>query len=380
MKGKHGLVLLIVAALTMGLGACGNGEAKEEGHLKQALAMVPADADSVYFTDWALIKAYEGVPGLSSESSMDERTAFIVTAFVGNAAKQVPPRQAAASKYGLNRFQTHEEIWSWDSTDLVWEATIEVGSAPPAYVLQFPQDFDFAPLLALFDERGFSQNEYQEVTIYSHEMDLGAEWMRKSEFGILNTAVLEGEKRLALSAAIEGVRAILDVQKGGAKALIEDPAVEATAERLDQVASAFISSGVDACVSSGDPLQALMGEELSDEQLARLKALLKEDLGVHLYTGLGIGYRYEENRPVGLIVMHYTNADAAQADLEPRRQLAQEGISLVVGQAYSEVLFTLDEATVKKNDLTLQVRPVNDTPQRLFIMISQRDMLFARCP
>jgi hypothetical protein len=79
-------------------------------------------------------------------------------------------------------------------------------------------------------------------------------------------------------------------------------------------------------------------------------------------------------------VLHYANADHAQADLEPRRQLAQEGISLGTRQPYRETVFTVKEAFVEGSDLVLQVTPVNDMPQRLFRMIFTQDMLFAACP
>lgn len=372
MKTKHRLVLLATLTLLVGLVACGKSEGKDESHLAQALAMVPAGTSELYFTDWSLIKEYLGVPDLSSKSSIDERREFLMSTAKG---------QAAASGYGANRFRDHAENWTWDNSDLVWEVTLGMKSAPPAYVLQFPGDFDFAPLLALFEERGFSQSEHQGVTVYSHEMDLKAEWLRTSEFGILNTAVLQEEKVLVLSSSIEGVIAILNVQEGHANSLADNEAAQATADRLGEVAAAVISAGPDACQGfSAGPLLEILGQEITDEQFARLKELVEEGPQVHIYTALGVGYRYEEDQPVGLIVMHYANADYAQADLEPRRQLTQEGISVQAKQPYGEVFFALNEASVEGSDLVFRVSPINDMPRRLFSMVISRDMLFAACP
>lgn len=381
MNVKHGLILMLTLALLAGLGGCGKGSgaAEEQTHLTQALALVPADSSRVYFTDWELIKGYEGFPELSSEDPMDERMAFL-KAFVGDPASDMLPRQAVMSGFGNNRFATHAETWSWDSTDLVWEVSIERGSMPPAYVLQLRNDFDFGRLLELFDEREFSQSETLGVMIYSHDMDPGDEWLRKSEFGILNTAVLEEEQRLVLSSAIEGVQAILAVYKGDAKSLVEDPAAAATVGRLGEMAAAFVGAGVAACMSSGDPLQAWIGQEIGEEQLAQMKALVEERPPVHLYTALGLGYRYEDDKPVGLVVMHYPSADDAQADLEPRRRLAEEGISLAFKRPIREAVFTLEEASVEESDLLLRVRPVDDMPRRLLEIVFRRDMLFAGCP
>lgn len=78
--------------------------------------------------------------------------------------------------------------------------------------------------------------------------------------------------------------------------------------------------------------------------------------------------------------MHYTSPESAKADLALRRQMAQEGISLNVGQPYNETLFTLDEASVEGSDLVFQVSPISGMPRRLFDMVIADDMLFASCP
>ncbi len=106
-------------------------------------------------------------------------------------------------------------------------------------------------------------------------------------------------------------------------------------------------------------------------------ALLKE---LHPYVELGIGYRDEGGRPVGLLVMHYLNAREAKADLVPRRSLAQNGFSSVDQRPYRDVLFTVASAAVAGSDLVLQLHPVGNKPQHLFEMADNRDMLFAACP
>jgi hypothetical protein len=371
-------MLLVVLVMLAGCGS-GDGGGEEAGHLEQALAMVPADSSRIYFTDWELIKAYEGFPELSSERPMDERMSFM-KAFIGDVATGAPPRQAVLPGYGYNRFLIHAETWSWDSTDLVWEVSLERGSAPPAYVLQLRDDFDFGPLLELFEERGYGRSERQGVTVFSHDMDLEQEWVRKSEFGILNTAVMVDERRLVLSSALEGVQAIVDVIEGGARSLAEDPAAAATAERLGEVAAAYLSAGPTACMSSGDPLQAWSDQGMGEEQLAQMRELMEEVPPVHFYSGLGLGYRYEKERPLGLVVMHYPRTEEAEGDLETRRRLAEEGSSLAFEGTLREAVFTLEGAAVEGSDLVLRVRPVDDMPRRLFEMVFQRDMVFAGCP
>jgi hypothetical protein len=192
---------------------------------------------------------------------------------------------------------------------------------------------------------------------------------------------LAEEKQLVLSADIGGVQSILDVIAGGASSLADVARASATVDRLGEVAAAHISSGSDTCQSSGDmSLEALLNASSSEELVEELKDQFVVAESVHPYTALGVGYRYEGDRALGLIVMHYPDADDAQADLEPRRQLAREGFSFRVRRPYSEVLFTVDEATVQDGDLVLQVSPIDNVPQRLFTMTMSRDLLFAVCP
>lgn len=374
-------IILIGLVLSIGLAGCGKGGGKSESNLEKALAMLPADTSEFYFTDWALIKETEGFADLSSQDSFERRWEFMRQAFVGSVAADPPvrPRHTTANSYGLNHFQEHAENWGWDNTDLVWE-TNGIASGPPFYVLQFPKGFDFAPLIARLEERGFSQSEYQGATIYSHDMNLKEDWIRTTEMGILNTAMLEDEKILMMSTKLETVQTLLDTYRGDARSLVDSSAVEASVEALGQVAAALIATGVKACIGSGSDISSLIGGKISEEQLAQLEERFQQIEGLHVYDTLGVGYRYEDEKLIGLIVMHYPQEADAQADLEPRQKLAQEGISLQVKQPYSEVMFTVDEASVKGNSLILQVSPVDGMPRRLFTMFMSRDMIFAVCP
>lgn len=104
------------------------------------------------------------------------------------------------------------------------------------------------------------------------------------------------------------------------------------------------------------------------------------DKPVQPYLALGVGYRYVDGKPLGIVVLSYPGADMAQADLAVRRQLANEGVSLVTNQPYRETIFTLADATVTGSSIVLSVRPVDDRPRRLFDMVNRQDMAFAVCP
>jgi hypothetical protein len=155
----------------------------------------------------------------------------------------------------------------------------------------------------------------------------------------------------------------------------------AAIDGLGQVAAAFVALGSEACFISGDDfMSSLAGGQISEEQLAQMKERFQQLEDLHVYDVLGVGYRYEDKDLIGLIVMHYPDEADAQADLEARQQMAQEGISVQMMQPYSEALFSLDDASVEENNLILRVSPANELPRRLFQMVIRRDMGFAACP
>lgn len=368
---KRGVLLVVIFLLVVPAG-CGKGAGR--GNLNKALAMMPADVEEVYFTDWALIKAYEGKQGVNSESSLEERFEFL---------KCTNERQAAASGFGTGHFYTFAETWSWDTTDLEWEASSAL-ARPTLYILKLRDDFDLSPVLARFEERGFEESTYRDTPIYSHDQNLLEEWFRGTgELAILNTAVIETEKLLVLSADIDAVHAVLDVYRGKATALGEDEAVRAAAGRLGEVAAAVLDQGFCARTGAARILEDLRRIPESDRE--RVEELMErygldQDPRIHQYEVLGMGYRQEDGKPLGLIVLQYAQADDAQADLEIRRQGIEEGHSIAFSGPYSERAFTLKDASVQGTSLVFQVNPVNEMPKRLFQMYFNLDLLFASCP
>ncbi len=232
---------LVVAVLLLNGLAPATGRAQTPqpaADLRQALTMAPITASTVSFTDWALLKQYEGASGLTSKSGAQDRLRFILS---------LTKDQAEASAYGLSYFVGHATAWGWDSTDLLWEINVQTASGSPAYVLRFRDDFDFAPVVAHFIKRGFSRNEYHGVPIYSHNLDFTASWATSSDLAIFNTAVLATKRTLVLSGSAESVRGVLDVIRGAAPALTGDRWTPATISRLDTMAAAMILPGAGAC-------------------------------------------------------------------------------------------------------------------------------------
>ncbi len=342
--------------------------ASSASHLGQALAFLPADANQVFFTDWSLIKKYKGVSDLNSQSSLEQRRTFVLSLIKD---------QAAASGYGLSHFETQAQAWGWDSTDLVWEASTEVSTT--VYVLKFRDDYDFVPMLTLFDQRGYAKSDHLGKTIYSHALDPAADWLKSTDLAILNAAVIPDDNVLILSLSGEAVSAVLDVRTGQTTSLVDDHSIQSVIKQLGGAATAYLSRGAAACTAYSAAAM-LTGNQSINAQAANIQELLNKTSQFHVYAALGVGYQYEGDQPVGQIVMDYQMAGDAQSDLEPRRLLADQGTSLAVQRPYSLTSFSLIQATVDGSDLVLRVTPFSNQPKRLFDMVYRRDMLFAVCP
>src|SRR5262249_11027607 len=209
------LILLLAPAglLACGGSAGGTSGGSQESSLLQALAVAPATATDLAFTDWSVLKRYKSAQGLTSKSGRDARLRFLAS---------LDQDQAVASGYGLDEAAAKDEasLWSWDATDLIWESTVSGGA--PIYTLRLRYDFDFAPVAKHFEERDFHKETYREATLFTHRLDLSVDWA--PPLAIFHTALLPSAKLLILSANPSSVRSVLDVVAKAAGSLADDAA------------------------------------------------------------------------------------------------------------------------------------------------------------
>jgi hypothetical protein len=349
-------VAVVVVTLLLVLPSCGKREGPNS--LAQAMAMMPADVRRFGFTNWTLIKQYERAEELTSRDSVEKRITFFRSLLHG---------QTTPHLTDIISFDLHAETWGWDGTDLLWEASA-LHDGPPIRVLRLRDDFDFAPLEARFEQRGFDLSEYRGVPIYSHELQVGMDWYVPGHLAIFNTAIMAQDGILVLSAKIDSIYKVLDVYRGGAASLFDEENVQTVVSCLGGVAAAIVST--DMCAILGDEV------ELSPAAVEERHGLNPKR--VHAYSVFALGYWYEETQPVGRMVMQYARAEDAQSDLAVRSDVIRDGIGLD-GVPYREVM-TLKDASVQGNTLVLQLRPVDDRPSRLFDMVLNLNLAFAICP
>lgn len=356
-------LLLVLSLLAIsGLAACGGnggGVFAAQSNLLQALSFAPANTDSVSFTDWTMLKQYEGAQTVTSKSDYQTRLNFYLS---------VSRNQGTASFYDADYLvaQDWAALWGWDTSDLLWEATLD-GPFPPVYVLKLRPDLDLNPVMAHFTSRGFTTSAYQEATVYSHPLDLTVDWF--IDTSIFNAAVIPSAHVILVGGGSDALHSVLDAHANTSSSLAGNADFRGTAAQLGSPASAILASGASVC------------SRLSDSRMAVQVSQDKEETGVgalHSYAALGIGYQEAQGQPAGVIDMRYDSSQDAQADLDARRTLATRGLNLS-SQPYNESIFTVGSASVSGSDLLLHMTPLNNKPQALFDMFEQDDLLFAAC-
>lgn len=327
--------------------------------LAEAVAFAPLGASAILFTDWAAMRAFHGLEGVTSASPLDVR----MDAFMTLSTEEGP-----FAGFGIAHLARHAEAWGWDTADVDWEASYVV-DGPPVAVVRLRDDIDLDPIVAHYDERGFSVESYGDATIRSHEMDLGADWITSSDFGVLNTAFLDDGRTLVLSSSVDGVKAALDARH--VQSFRAAPA-SLVADALGAPLSAAIDVGIGSCAAY-DPRLA--------EGPDGPNAPVLDEAGILLdWEAMGVGTsRTADGEPAGRFAFAYGDAKDAMADLAGRALVTQQGYSLRTQRPLAEVVLTLDTFDVDGNVLTLEVTPAEGGGRRLQQAFLARDLAFATC-
>jgi hypothetical protein len=326
--------------------------------LLEALTYVPNTETTVMFTDIALIKHYEHLEDLTSEDVVQGRAPVL----------GLNSRHVFLAEPSI-QISVHAEVWGWDITDVRWAVTLS--SDVPVTILTFRDDFNLNAFTALLTERNFSATPLGKATLFQHELDLSADWLRIN-LQIVNTAILETEKVVVMSSSPEAVKAVLEAHNNQTSYAAVD-SIQTIAEQLGETAAVILENNN--CLAYSTIRDRMKSPE-------EIKAETEKQLGLNLhpYQTLALGYRYEADKPMGTLIMHYNTISDAQNDLPARQKSADEGISFVRNLPYTESVFALESAEADGNSLIFKLRPVGDIPQRLFSMVYQRDMAFAGCP
>lgn len=340
--------------------------------LSDALSLIPAGTDDLMllFTDWDGIRLSLGLDDVTSASPLDLRLQLGMSTSGGH---------AAGSAFALQHLADHASNWGWDTTDLRWEARVIAGRLPPFYLLKLREHISLDAIAVHFVERGFVQTTSHGATVFHHGLVAGEDWLRTTEISILNVAYLEDEHLLILSAFAGGIDAALAARTGALPAA-NNTFLGAAVDHLDSPLAAVLLVGLGECLRfTANPVLDALGTVPTQEAIEAMRDAARNAELLVPYRVFAVGYREIDGAPVGSIVFEYDSAELAAVDLEPRRLLAEEGMSSSFEAPIAESYFTVLSAGVEERAIVFTVAPVNGQPSRLLRMVLYRDAPYAGC-
>jgi hypothetical protein len=346
-------VLVSVVALGLLVAGPAGAQASEApaaggrpGALAEAVTFAPLGIRGITFDDWAAMKAAHGLEDVTSATPITERLDAIQT---------LTAEEGPFGGIGLRDFVGFAEANGWDLTDLDWEADY-VTDEGWVSVVRLREGFDLDPIVASYDDAGYTVEAYGDAVIRSQKRHASA-------------AILDDGRTLVLGRSTDAVKAALDARH--VQTFRAAPAA-IVADALGEPLSAAIDVDARACARY-DPRRVPSPDP---RNLAALEAagplLAWEAMGIS--TG-----RTADGDPAGRIVFAYGTPADALSDMAGRTLLAQQAVSLETRRPLPESLFTLDAFTVDGNALILDVTPADGRNRRLPDALKASDLVFATC-
>jgi hypothetical protein len=356
----------LLAVLVIPLAACG-GAASSQHHgsgpsaavgirpVDMAMSLAPPNAGSDYafeFTDRGALASGIGVD-------------------FGHGS---PAKQDGAFANRLNaagRAWVDEEPSLWHAADVQWQSTAGPRTGTPVLATGLRPAFDLAGI-----ERKFARCHYQRravagAVVYAGS---GAAFQRcAGPFGDqapsqAQIGLLTAEHIVLLSgsaAAMDGA-----IRKEGD--LHRDAATSALVKRLAGYPAITMVSGPSFCRQISN---AFIG---SNPTPAFVQKALAADPPGAAYAAFAFGSRYANDRATGSIVLRYSDAQAARADLAFRAHALRTEASAQNSQPYADLL-RVAAAKADGQNAVLDVTPPPSKPLGLYDMWQRLDLAFARC-
>lgn len=318
---------------------------ESDSGVDDALAVMPADAEIVTFTNTAAAHERLGYGDLTSESSDSDVDDFI------NASLKTAPWGASS----LGASFALMEGWEWNWADVEWEAEYHSGDAyATAYKLR--DDLDMNTVRSSFAENGYEDSEVDGQPAYSLDVQTVSGDQVVPE--LLNVVLMPDDHLLLAGPDAES---LLAVATGDADALSGSDVAADLVDAVDDPEFLVLVAGESSCVRTQGPVG--MDRAIPDD----LQAI----------TGYVAAATQSDGDLTAQVVSSYADEDAAAADVGPRTELLESGKSFVTNQPYSE-LFSGD---VEGDGATVRYDFAgSDTATRLPQVVQSSDVPWAFCP
>lgn len=338
-------VLSLLLVLVLALPAMARDE-EASSPLLEAMALLHPRSDPVVvdFVDWAQLKRLYDSESITSSSPLEARQRFML---------EVARHEAVPVPLGLDRLPTWPDAWGWDNTDLDWQAQFYDGRI----VLRFGEHWDPEPFRTALRSAGFELTPGDGIEVWQPPEAKMPTNLRLESVGHEIEAAKMSHSYAAVTISRDGRTVIIHAFGAGAR---PKQLRAASRSRLERIAA---TPAVLAASALGDVVAASVSEARlctwSDEedlfpQSPEVGALVE---GLHRYRARSEGYgRAVAGAPASIrYVFTYERPGQAQADLETRSALVEQGLSW--GGPDSDL--RLAEAQVNGTELILDVVPVD---------------------
>lgn len=336
------LAASLAATVVSGCGAFGG-----ETRIEEALALVPADAGIVFFTDQSAAEERLGFEGLTSQSDQADIDAY-EEAFI---------EESPWSATRLQRDLMEAEEWGWDALDVEWSVDT-LGTQ----IYRMRDDLDMEVIADSFRERGYDESEEDGRLRFTPGADSDL-----AEMPIFVAVVLVPDDHLLLSGS--EVDEVIELLSGEAESLAD---VDAVGDLLEDTEGVEFGSVMGPDASCEDIL-------FRDQLPPEAGEVVKDAMGDLQPTEASVLWIGTGDDDVGVrVVSAYADEEVAQADEEARTDYLSSGQSLITAEPLADVLTV--EATERNGDVVRFDLDFADGPQRAVAMTFNLDTPWNACP
>jgi hypothetical protein len=348
-------VLMVTVVTIIAIVATGSGSSAEP--VDDAMGVIPADAETVIFSDLARERERLGFGDLTSESSESEFDDYL------SAAVDEPWVGSALGSYAVPMRE-----WGWSFVDVEWEASYYTDeNYATAYRLR--DDLDPGVVESSFADRGYERSEVAGYPAFSLDLDDAAE--DEPPIPELFEVVLLPDQHLLLAGP--DAELLVDTATGDAESVADSGAAAELVGAVD--APEYLALSMD-CV---DPMR-LMGRLPSPEAVEALESSLAETPGssdLRRPVGHLAAVTSATDEPAAEAVVAYADSADAEADVEPRQAFLDDAASPINNVPYAELL---DPAAEGDGAFVRYDFAEDDALGMLPQMIQTFDLPWAYCP
>ncbi len=348
MRSRIAVVTALVVLAALVVGGVLWWRAQPANDFERALAMAPAEAERVTYTDWGGIREELGSE-LNADSSADRVLDFLDE---GYEADLTSTSALLASSEGL------QENYGFSPASLEWEMFSQ-SSSGAVVVMALPESTDLDGVADRLAGLGYQRPSDDDgvwvggpALLPSIADDLSPE---------LQYLAIDADERLVLASDTEGyLKQVTDGLGDGGPTELGD-VVDTSGDPL----SAVVYSGANVCV-------ALAMSAADENDQAQAEALLAEAGEVNPITGFAMAAQPDGGIRV---VMSFENEDQARINADTRAILA-EGPAPGQGGNFAD-RFSVDEVTADGAVVTMELDPLEG--QYVLSDLTTGPVLFATC-